>query len=105
MYKVTVVNTRPNADIPFIWETNLIDYPSINDALHAGFGDDVTFDTKVYSDDRLVATQTFLSPSMEIYYQAKGRVAVDKLLINFWIVRDNYNFDNNIFRQSTEEEI
>ena len=98
MYSVTITHTRPSEDVPFFWETDLVDHDTYQMQLESYYNNIINMGERVYSDDKLTVTAVYTAESTYTYYDCKRIADSDPNLIRYWLERDNYNFDNNIFR-------
>jgi hypothetical protein len=98
MYSVTITHTRPNTDTQWFWETDLADHVTYQAKLDSYYNGYITISERNVSDDGLTVTNINSAENSDIYYDCKKRGDADPELIKYWLERDNYNFDNNIFR-------
>lgn len=98
MYSVTITHTRSNKEVLFFWETDLADHDTYQMRIESYYNNNIVMGERVYSEDRLTVTSLYTADSNDIYYDCKRIADSDPELIWYWLERDNYNFDNNIFR-------
>jgi len=98
MYSVTITHTRPSTDTSWFWETNFADHVEYQKKLESYYNGHITMGERVFSEDKLSVYSIYTAENSDIYYDCKKNTDADPYLIRYWIERDNYNFDNNIFR-------
>jgi hypothetical protein len=98
MYSVTITHTRPNTSVPWFWETNLADHVAYQQRLDSYYNGYINASERVLSEDNLTAVTINSAENSDIYYDCKKVSDADPELVRYWLERDNYNFDNSIFR-------
>ena len=104
MFTVSITHTRPSEEILFFWETDLINHTAYQEKVERYYSNNITIGERIYSTDKLNTSQSFTTDSSDTYYDCKRIADADPELIEYWLERDNYNFDNNIFRVIQEEQ-
>jgi hypothetical protein len=99
MYSVTITVTRQSTDVPWFWETTLADHTTNHATIANYYNGYITIGERTFSDDNLTATTVMTAETSDIYYDCKKICDADPDLVRYWLERDNYNFDNNIFRR------
>lgn len=97
MYSVKITHTRPHVDTPWFWETDLADQVAYQAKINSYYNG-ITISERDFSDDGLTVINIYSAENSDIYYDCKKRGDADPELIKYYLERDNYNFDNNIFR-------
>ena len=99
MYSVTITVIRPNTSVLWFWETDLADHTANHEKIGNYYNGHITIGERTFSEDNLTAVTVLSAETSDIYYDCKAVCDADPDLVRYWLERDNYNFDNNIFRQ------
>jgi len=98
MYLVTITHTRQSTDTVWFWETDLVDHETYQATLESYYNGHITMGERVFSENKLSVYSIYTAENSDIYYDCKKTADADPSLIRYWLERDNYNFDNDIFR-------
>ena len=98
MYSVTITHTRQSIDTLWFWETDLADHVEYQKKLDSYYNGHINASERVFSEDKLTAITINSAENSDIYYDCKKVSDADPDLVRYWLIRDNYNFDNDIFR-------
>jgi hypothetical protein len=105
MYRITITHVRQSVETSFFWETDQADHNTAESIVATEYEHRIVIGNRTYSEDRLTTKQIFLAESVDIYYDCKKILDGVPELIHYWLNRDNYNFDNDIFRHVNEEDV
>jgi len=110
MYKVTITHPRMDVSTPFFWETDLANHEEIHNIVTDIWNGAVQLIPadpleRNYSNDGLVSTRIQIFENMYTYYDCKKIINNHPKLLGYWKFRNDYNYENNIFKNITEEEI